>query len=60
MGRRVVVVGELENYHWGNWDHHEIQGAVQGVWLRYHGKLPKVELSTIQEYVPPVAARVQP
>src|SRR5262249_11956638 len=52
MGRRVVVVGELENYHWGNWDHSEIQGAVQGVWLRYHGKLPKLELGTIKEYVP--------
>jgi hypothetical protein len=60
MGRRVVVVGELENYHWGNWDHSEIQGAVQGVWLRYHGKLPKLELGTIKEYVTPVAANVQP
>jgi hypothetical protein len=60
MGRRVVVRGELENYHWGNWDHSEIQGAPQGVWLRYHGKLPKLELGTIQEYVPPVAANVQP
>ena len=60
VGRRVVVAGELENYHWGNWDHSEIQGAVQGVWLRYHGKLPKLELGTIQEYVPPVAARAQP
>ena len=60
MGQRVVVVGELENYHWGNWDHSEIQGAVQGVWLRYHGKLPKVELGTIQEYVPPAAALAQP
>src|SRR5262249_43022775 len=43
-GRRVVVVGELENYHWGHWDQTAIQGAVQGIWLRYHGKLPKVEL----------------
>lgn len=60
QGRRVVVVGELENYHWGNWDHPEIQGAVQGVWLRYHGKLPKLELGTIQEFVPPVAASTQP
>jgi hypothetical protein len=59
-GRRVVVVGELENYHWGNWDYDAIQGAVQGVWLRYHGKLPKVELGTIQEYVPPVAATTTP
>ena len=56
-GRRVVIVGELENYHWGNWDYTAIQGAIQGVWLRYHGKLPKLELGTIQEYVPPVAAR---
>ena len=59
-GRRVVIVGELEDYHWGHWDHSAIQGAIQGVWLRYHGKLPKVELGTIQEYVPPVAARAQP
>jgi hypothetical protein len=55
-GRRVVVVGELEDY---DWDHSAIQGAIQGIWLRYHGKLPKVELGTIQEYVPPVA-RTQP
>jgi hypothetical protein len=59
-GRRVVIVGELENYHWGHWDDTAIQGAVQGIWLRYHGKLPKVELGTIQEYVPPVAARAEP
>jgi hypothetical protein len=59
-GRRVVVVGELEDYHWGHWDHSAIQGAIQGVWLRYHGKLPKVELGTIQEYVPPTAALAQP
>jgi len=60
VGHRVVIVGELENYHWGNWDNSAIQGGVQGVWLRYHGKLPKLELGTIQEYVPPAAARVQP
>jgi hypothetical protein len=60
LGRRVVIVGELENSHWGNWNYDAIQGAVQGVWLRYHGKLPKVELATIQEYVPPVAARTEP
>ena len=59
VGRRVVVIGELEDYHWGHWDHSEIQGAMQGVWLRYFGKLPKVELGTIQEYVPPVAASTQ-
>jgi hypothetical protein len=55
-GRRVVVVGELENYHWGDWDQSAIQGAIQGLWLRYHGKLPKVELGNIKEYVPPLAA----
>ena len=60
VGRRVVIVGELKDSHWGHWDHSEIQGAMQGVWLRYFGKLPKVELGTIQEYVPPVAARTQP
>jgi hypothetical protein len=59
VGRRVVVIGELEDYHWGHWDHSEIQGAMQGVWLRYFGKLPKMELGTIQEYVPPVTANTQ-
>ena len=60
VGRRVVIVGELKDSHWGHWDHHEIQGAMQGVWLRYFGKLPKVELGTIQQYVTPVAASTQP
>jgi len=57
LGRRVVIVGELEDEYW---DHHAVQGAIQGIWFRYHGKLPKVELGSIQEYVPPVAARTEP
>jgi hypothetical protein len=60
VGRRVVIVGELKDSHWGHWDHSEIQGAMQGVWLRYYGKLPKVELGSIREYVPPVAVRTEP
>ena len=53
VGRRVVIVGELEGYHW---KHPVVQAAVQGVYFRYHGTLPKVELGTIKEYVQPVAA----
>jgi hypothetical protein len=60
VGRRVVIVGELKDSHWGHWDHTEIQGAMQGVWLRYFGKLPKVELGTIQEYVSPVTTSARP
>ena len=61
LGRRVVVVGELENDHWVRWGPDPyVQVATQGIWLRYGGDLPKVELRSIQDYVAPVAAPARP